>query len=151
MARRRKDVLRLRLLGQLLGENLALDVGVWTDVRDGQGDSFAHDLSIQVLALDLFLLLSREEFDWVWVGPIGRLVRPLLHVALVIDQMVVVDNYSRKVFAKFELEGRVVAVVAGGCGEGVSRDVDHVDGLGHGQEPHAALVVDQVKRHVYLL
>ena len=54
----RKHVLGLGLSGELLGEDLALDVGVRANVRDGESDALAHDLCVEVVAFDLFLHFS---------------------------------------------------------------------------------------------
>ena len=53
-----ENVLRLSLFSELLRENLALDVGIGSDVRNWQGDSLAHDLGIEVVTLDFFLDLA---------------------------------------------------------------------------------------------
>ena len=55
-----EDILGLGLACQLRWEDLTLDVRVGTDVTDGQSDALAHDLSIQVVAFDLFLNLARQ-------------------------------------------------------------------------------------------
>ena len=89
-----EDILGLCFARQLLRENLALNVGVGPDVRDRQSDAFAHDLGVQILTLDLFLHLSAHKLDWVRVRPVGRLVSLALHVAFIVDKMVIVDNYG---------------------------------------------------------
>ena len=58
MAWWRKHVLGLGLSGELLGEDLTLNVSVWSNVRDGESDALAHDLCVEVVAFDLFLHLS---------------------------------------------------------------------------------------------
>ena len=94
MARWGEDILCLSLFSELLGEDLAFNVGVGTNVRDWQRDSFAHDLCIQIVAFDFLLDLARHQFDWIRVWPVVRFVDFALHVALVVNQMVVIDDYS---------------------------------------------------------
>ena len=55
MVRRRENFLRLSFHGQLLWENLTFDIHIWLDVRNRQRDSLPHHLSIQILALNVFL------------------------------------------------------------------------------------------------
>ena len=55
VTRRCKDVLRLGFARELLREDLTLNVGVGADVANRKCDALAHNLSVQILALNLLL------------------------------------------------------------------------------------------------
>jgi len=55
---RGKDVLGLGLLSQLTREDLALNIRVRANIRDGQCDAFTHNLRIEVVTFYLFLLVA---------------------------------------------------------------------------------------------
>ena len=74
-----------------------------------------------------------------------------LDIALVIDEVVVIDDCGGVALGKLELKSSVERVLTRGDGEGVASDVDHVDSLGKGQVPKVSFVVDHVKRDVKLL
>ena len=147
----RKHVLGLGLSGELLGEDLAFNVSVWSDVRDGQGDALAHDLCVEVVAFDLFLHFSGEELDRVRVRPMRRLVGFAFHVSLVVDQVMVINDHCGQVFGQLVLEIGVVGIASCLLRKRVACDVDHIDGPRQRQIPQTPLAVDHVKRDVQLL
>ena len=94
VAGRSEDIFGLCFAGELLGEDLALDVCVWSDIGDRQSYTLAHDLCVKVLTLDFLLHLSRHQFNWIGIGPVGLLVGFALCVPLVVDKVIVVDEDS---------------------------------------------------------
>ena len=146
-----EDILGLSLSSQLRWEDLTLDVRVGTDVTDGQSDALAHDLCVQVVAFNLFLNFARQQFNRIGIGPVLRLIRPSLHVALVTDQVVIVDDGGRVLLAQLELKVGIVRDATSWSRDWVACDVDHIDSLSHGQVPKVPLVVDHVERQVQFL
>ena len=80
-----------------------------------------------------------------------RLVRPPLHVALVTDQVVIVDDGGRMLLAQLKLKVGIVRDATSWSRNWVACDVDHIDGLGHSQVPQIPLVVDHVEGQVQFL
>ena len=151
VTRRCEHVFGLGLSGQLLGENLTLYIRIRSNVRNGQSDTFSHDFGVQVVPLDLLLHFAGEELDRVRVGPVRLLVRFALHVALVVDQVVVVDDHCGQILGQLVLQVCVAWRASGLLGERVAGDVDDVDGASERQVPQALLAVDHVERDVHLL
>ena len=79
------------------------------------------------------------------------LVRPPLHVALVADQVVIVDDGGRMLLAQLKLKVGIVRDATSWSRDWVACDVDHIDSLSHGQVPKVPLVVDHVERQVQFL
>ena len=79
------------------------------------------------------------------------LVRPPLHVALVADQVVIVDDGGRVLLAQLKLKVGIVRDATCWSRDRVACDVDHIDSLGHGQVPQIPLVIDHVERQVQFL
>ena len=151
VAWRREHILRLRLACQLLREDLTLNVRVRADVTDGQSDALTHDFCIEVVALDFLLDLPRHEFDWVRVRPMGRLVCLSLHVALVVDQVVIIDDHCRQVLGQFVLKVCIMGISACRLRKRVASDVDNVNRLSQRQIPQTALAIDHVEGDVEFL
>ena len=131
VTRRCEDILGLCFTSELLREDLTLDVGVWSNIGDRQGDALTHDFCIEIFTLDLLLYLSRHQFDRVWIRPVSLLVSFALLVPFVVDKVMIVDDDSREVLSQFILEGSIVRVTSCWCCEGIASDVHYIDGSGH--------------------
>ena len=80
-----------------------------------------------------------------------RLVGLALHVSLVVDQVMVINDHCGQVFGQLVLEIGVVSVASCLLSERVARDVDYIDGPCQRQIPQTPLAVNHVKGDVQLL
>lgn len=151
MARWSENILSLRLFRELLREDLALDVSVWSDIAYRQSDTLSHDFCIQVLTLDLLLNLARQKLDRVWIRIVVRLVCLSFDVAFVINKMEIVDDDCREVFLELILESSVGFLRSGWHRQGVTCDVHDIDRSCLGDVPEVTLVVHHVEGDVELL
>lgn len=74
-----------------------------------------------------------------------RLIGLALHVALVIDQVMVIYDHCGQVFGQFILEICVIGIASGLLCKWIASDVNHVYGPSQGQIPQTPLAVDHVK------
>ena len=157
MTRWRENFFRLCLFGELFWEDFAFNICVGSYITDGQRNTLVHLLCIQIVSLDFFLNLSWHELDWVRIRQmLLRVVfRWLFQVALIIHQMLIVDDNRRQIFGQFNLEICIASALSdwshrSRC-KGISCNVDRVHGASHRDKPHIVLVFDHVKREVEFL
>jgi len=75
-----------------------------------------------------------------------RLGHLALRVALVIDQVVIVDDDSREILGKFILKTSVVRCSScSWLSEGVTSDINNVNSLSERQVPNTSLVVNHIE------
>ena len=80
-----------------------------------------------------------------------RLVGLALHVSLVVDQVMIVNDHRGQVFGQLVLEIGVVRVASCLMSERIACDVDYIDGPRQSQIPQTPLAVNHVKGDVQLL
>ena len=80
-----------------------------------------------------------------------RLVGLALHVSLVVDQVMVINDHCGQVFGQLVLEIGVVRVASCLLSERIACDVDYIDGPCQSQIPQAPLAINHVEGDVQLL
>lgn len=74
-----------------------------------------------------------------------------LHVAFIVDKVMIVDDHGRQVLCQLVLKISVVRVASDLLSEGITSDVYHVDGSGQRQVPKTFLTVNHIEGNIKLL